>query len=69
MTSITYPRRFTGTADERIVNRLTHHFIAFEEDEPAECADCCARTYHAAADYPCGVEPARITLITIGGEA
>lgn len=53
------PIKFQGSEEERLVNRLTHNFVSFDPEEPMECMDCCARTYHVAADYPCGVEPPR----------
>lgn len=53
------PLPFQGTEEERWANRATHHFSYYDHEEPAECIDCCARTYHVAADYPCGVEPPR----------
>lgn len=61
--TINRPVAFSGTEDERKANRATHNFCNFEIGEAAECSDCCARTYHVAADYPCGVEPEREVVI------
>jgi hypothetical protein len=55
------PVRFKGTEEERLANRATHHFVSYGE-EPPECVDCLARSYHATADYPCGTEAPREVL-------
>lgn len=51
----TRPIRFAGTADEAIANRATHAFGGIDD----RCYDCDAKPSHAAASYPCGVEPPR----------
>lgn len=63
-TTIDRPIRFTGTEEERQANRATHHFVMTDPEEPYECIDCASREYHAAADYPCGVEPPREVVVT-----
>lgn len=60
--TVNRPVRFTGTEEQRIANRASHNFTYYDHEEPAECTDCCARTYHVAADYPCGQEPPRETV-------
>lgn len=59
---INRPIRFQGTREQAAANYATHAWASFDIDEPQECIDCCARTYHAAASYPCGQEPPRETV-------
>lgn len=60
--TINRPVAFPGTEEERLANRATHSFFVYDPEEPMECMNCCARTYHVAADYPCGQEPPRETV-------
>ncbi len=62
MMIVNSPVKFQGSADEAASNRRTHHWVSWEQDETPECANCCAKTWHAAASYPCGVEPPRIEV-------
>jgi ketosteroid isomerase-like protein len=71
MAGVTYSRpvRFAGTDAEREANRATHHFHTYcygEDDFETRCVDCDCKTWHAAADYPCGTEPPRevVTEVT-----
>jgi hypothetical protein len=65
--TVNRPVEFPGTDEERRANRATHHFASYDHEEPPECMDCMARTYHVAADYPCGTEPPRETVVTPAG--
>lgn len=56
------PIRFQGTPEQAAANYRTHDWIVYDIEEPRECGRCCAREYHAAASYPCGVEPPRETV-------
>lgn len=58
------PISFQGTPDERLANYNSHSWTYYDHEEPAECNSCCAKAYHVAADYPCGVEPPR-EIITL----
>lgn len=57
------PVAFPGTAEEKRANYATHHWVCWDQEEPMECMDCCAKTWHVAADYPCGEEPPRETVV------
>lgn len=54
------PKRFDGTPEEARANFDTHQWVT-DGDTPT-CAKCDARTYHEAANYPCGVEPPRVIV-------
>jgi len=58
------PVPFAGTEEERQANRATHDMVAWEIGERRECMNCCARDWHTALDYPCGVKPPRETVDT-----
>ena len=62
MTTVNQPVRFKGTDAERMANFRTHDWITYDPEEVPECGDCCAKTWHAAASYPCGHEPPRETV-------
>jgi hypothetical protein len=49
------PVAFPGTEEEKAANFRTHHFIGIDR----RCMDCDCKTWHVAADYPCGTEPPR----------
>lgn len=51
------PVPFPGTRAQKDANYWTHHWITYDEER--ECADCFAKSWHVAADYPCGTEPPR----------
>ena len=53
------PVRFSGSPEQRAANRATHRWVQPAPDETYECMDCLAKSWHAAADYPCGTEPPR----------
>jgi hypothetical protein len=59
---IDMPVRFTGTDAEREANRRSHSWWRPDPDETPECDECCAKSWHAAADYPCGTQPPRQTV-------
>lgn len=64
MTTINRPVRFQGTDAEKAANYRTHHWVADGPPDDCEvrCFDCDAKPWHAAASYPCGVEPPRETV-------
>jgi hypothetical protein len=51
----TAPMRFSGTQAQRDANRDSHFFIN------GRCADCDCRPWGRVAEWPCGVEPPRVT--------
>jgi hypothetical protein len=53
MAHVNRPIRFQGTPEEARANYETHAWTSF--DGEVECMDCCAKPWHAAASYPCGV--------------
>lgn len=60
------PVRFQGTAEQAKANKATHNFQIFqysEDDAECRCMDCDCRPSHAAADYPCGTNPPRETVV------
>lgn len=59
MTTWDRPIPFDGPPEQRAINRASHAWIRPAPDETPECMDCMAKSWHAAADYPCGVEPPR----------
>lgn len=52
------PVPFSGSAEEREANFLSHAWARESEDDWS-CGRCDAKPYHAAANYPCGVDPPR----------
>lgn len=68
MTVTNMPVPFAGTEEERRANHATHHWVTYDMEEPPECANCCAKEWHVAADYPCGEEPPRMTTTEPIGE-
>lgn len=58
----TAPKRFEGTQEEKDRNRRSHYFI------DGRCADCDCRPWGRIAEWPCGVEPPRVTDQTAGLE-
>lgn len=52
--AVNAPARYEGTAAEVEANRATHWFI------DGRCADCDCRPWGRVAEWPCGVEPARV---------
>lgn len=65
MTTFHCPKRFPGTDAEKCDNRLTHYFCGDPGDE--RCMDCDCRPGGIVAEWPCGQEPPRETLILSGG--
>ena len=53
---IDLPVQFSGTKEEIEANFATHQFTG--GDDPG-CLVCDCKPWHAAANYPCGVEPPR----------
>jgi hypothetical protein len=66
MPTLNRPVSFNGTEDERLANRATHDFVTYhfgEDSAETECFECCAKPWHTFADYPCGQQPPRETII------
>lgn len=61
MPTIDRPVDFSGTPDEAQANRRTHDWRVC--DDEVRCARCDSKSWHVAANYPCGDEPPR-ELIT-----
>jgi len=61
-TTANVPVPFMGTAEQAKANFASHDWQTYDPFEPAECRKCMHRTYHVGASYPCGVEPARVTV-------
>lgn len=64
--TVNRPVAFAGSEEEKQANRTTHHFVTYqwgEDDFETRCLVCDARPSHVAADYPCGVEPPRETVV------
>ena len=57
------PVRFTGSPAQAAANRNSHRWVQPAPDETYQCMDCDAKTWHAAADYPCGTEVPREVVI------
>jgi hypothetical protein len=57
---INRPVRFTGSDEEAAANFRTHYWAGNDPD--ARCGECDCKPWHAAARYPCGVEPPRETV-------
>lgn len=57
--TVNRPVAFSGTDEERLANYRSHHWVTWDPEECPECVDCCAKSWHVAADYPCGTEPPR----------
>lgn len=58
------PIRFEGTPEQREANYRTHLWLSYGDPEDAEIyCDCGSKPWHAAAEYPCGVEPPRETVL------
>lgn len=55
------PVAFDGTREQAAANYETHQWFFY--DEGAECDTCATRAYHEAANYPCGQEPPRETVV------
>ena len=60
MTTFHRPVPFTGTDTQRLLNRGTHHWMAW--DDEILCDNCEHKIWHVGADYPCGQEPQRETV-------
>ena len=60
MTIYDYPADFEGTPDEAAANHATHLWIVYGDE--TECDRCCAKPWHRAASYPCGVTPPRVVV-------
>lgn len=48
----TGPVPFAGAEADRLANRESHQWV--DSDGEIRCFRCDAKTWHAAADYPCG---------------
>jgi len=59
---VTRPVAFPGTPEERAANYWTHAWVSWDHEEPPECVNCCAKSWHVVADYPCGDEPPHETV-------
>ena len=56
---VNVPAPWPGSDEEKAANRLTH---SYSHDEDARCYFCDCKTWHVAADYPCGTEPPRMEI-------
>ena len=61
--TVNAPQVFAGTDEQREANRRTHAFGS--EDR---CMFCDCRPWGRVAEWPCGVEPPRVTDETAGVE-
>jgi len=61
MTTINRPVAFTGTDQQRTINRSSHYWLDW--DGEVLCGECEHKVWHIGADYPCGQEPERETVI------
>ncbi len=52
--TITRPKPFDGTDEERAANRRTHYWIVTEPGEARVCSRGDYKEWHAAAEWPCG---------------
>jgi len=57
------PMPFGGTEQERLANRLSHSFDSWDPEETPRCMWCDAKSWHKAADYPCGASVPRIVTV------
>jgi hypothetical protein len=55
---INVPVPFPGTAEEKAANFNTHHFVT-DNGADYSCMFCDSKTWHKAAEYPCGAEVPR----------
>ena len=55
------PIPFTGTPAEAAANYQSHAWVS-DGDETPVCMSCDSKMWHAAALYPCGIEPPRRPL-------
>lgn len=60
MATVNRPVKFQGTPEEATANYHTHCWSSF--DGEVECMECCAKPWHAAANYPCGTSVPRETV-------
>jgi hypothetical protein len=54
------PEPFTGTEEERLKNRATHHFVSSDPEEVSRCMWCDCRPWGTWADYACSMAPDNI---------
>lgn len=66
MTTVNRPVAFPGTEAEKRANYATHCFVSWDPDDCTRCTYCDCKTWHVAADYPCGQEPPRETVAFAG---
>lgn len=66
MLLINAPVPFPGTELEAAQNMATHGWLF--DDDGQRCVHCDAKTWHRAAEYPCGAEPARMVSTFHDGE-
>jgi hypothetical protein len=58
---INQPVPFDGSEEQCRKNFNTHSWASYDEID-YNCAVCDCKPWHAAASYPCGIEPPRITI-------
>ena len=65
---VNVPIPFQGTKEEAEANFQTHSFDGFPGElfSDSRCMYCDCKPWHAAAKYPCGVEPPRETIVSRG---
>lgn len=64
--AVNMPMSFPGTAEEIEANRKTHYFINTGgwEDGDYRCGGCDCRPWGITAEWPCGIDPPRVTVGT-----
>jgi hypothetical protein len=56
------PKPFDGSAEDAQSNFDSHTWV--QEDEfTVVCSVCDSKNWHVAANYPCGTEPPRTTIV------
>lgn len=53
------PIPFAGPPEQAAANRRTHHWMQPDREEVPECDECGSKSWHAAANYPCGADVPR----------
>lgn len=59
--TVNEPIPFPGTPEQASINYWTHNWDWADGD--IRCWNCDAKTWHAAASYPCGEQPPRHDVV------
>lgn len=62
MMTVNRPVKFLGTREQAQANFATHEFVQIDMWD-YRCHKCDCKPHHVAADYPCGEEPPRETVV------